>query len=623
MSTTIRGMTWILGLLALMAWARATSAQEMSPGGGSDAVSRVPADSVLLVYHSADVYGLLCHSHTIHVLRYTKMPHAAFDLARSSHLPDLEAYSAVLVATDRIRELSISDARRVAEYVAEGGGLAMLVPGWHPLLAKVFGRPAIFEPSYLPPDQEEPFMLHGLLLPGAEGLSLPALDFTSFDFSGVDAALEDDATVLASAGPDGRPLAWLHPYGEGRALFWNASLLGEKSFRGLVAQSLVAVQPRTVRPMANWAVVYLDDFPSPASPEKLDPIATEFDQAVAAFYAERWYPDIRRLADRYGVEYTSALVFSYGGSTAPPYRFEEWLMGRIIDDGRAVYYAPWISRRDAQFSEVGLHGYNHQPLLLKNWKTEEEMIRALKSARRRWKVDDIGPPPKTYVPPMNLIDSVGVRALSKAFPSINTIAGLHQGLFERGQDREFGPEPWNKNLYALPRNTSGYIMTGEMQLAMLSLLHVIGGWGHFIHPDDVFPNEDRYERLRSSGVDIPEEGFRWYGAPENDGLYYRFTEWLEFAKKHYPWVRYMKAQDAVHAMKRYQAMQFVSTSEGDQIIVEASLASSFFTVYSTHKEVLTGLEGGEVVHKGEAGLFTYYVVKSKQREVSFRLKENV
>ena len=118
------------------------------------------------------------------------------------------------------------------------------------------------------------------MMPGGENLTVGTLEAAPLD---VDAA--PDCDVLMTWGDD-RPAAWTCARGRGRVAFWNSTLLGTKPFRGHLLQTLALVQPRHVRPLAGWAVVYLDDFPSPASNAELDPIWTELRQTPAEFYAQ-------------------------------------------------------------------------------------------------------------------------------------------------------------------------------------------------------------------------------------------------------------------------------------------------------------------------------------------------
>jgi hypothetical protein len=100
---------------------------------------------------------------------------------------------------------------------------------------------------------------------------------------------------------------------------------------------------------------------------------------------------------------------------------------------------------------------------------------------KKWKEEGLGNPPATYIPPTNLIDSIGVQALAQSAPSIKVIAGLYAGFFELGQRREFGPEPWNGKFYCIPRVSAGFMIDDYTKTIILSAIAMLGVWTHFIH----------------------------------------------------------------------------------------------------------------------------------------------
>lgn len=609
------------GLLLLLLAQAGCSLRPTDPEPQSASPVPPASPSLLVLHHSGDSDGRMCYQHVRQTLSYTKLPYDSINLSTDS-LPPLDDYRTVVTTTERLGALSMPDARRLLRFVEEGGGLAVLFRGWHPILGPLFGRPTTFDPEYtLVPNER--LELHGRLMPGAGGLTLDSLSLSMLDVAAADTSLSPGTTVLATARRSGRPAAWYTPYGNGRTVFWNVGQLTSKSFRGAIIQSIAAVQPFSVRPLANWAALYLDDFPSPAVSTMMDPIASEFGLSAAEFYATRWYPDMRRLADEFGLTYTSTVTFSYNGSVRPPYRFQEWLNGRIALNGEVVYYSPWIARRDAHYSEMAFHGYNHQPLRRANWPSFAHMTKALTAARHRWHVDDLGPPPTTYVPPMNRIDSTGMQALTEIFPSLNVVAGLYGGTYALGQDREFGPDPWTDSLYALPRNTSGYILSDPLRLSMISLLEVLGAWGHFVHPDEVYPNEDRYESMRELGISIPDGGFQWYGESAQDGLYYQFREWLQFAHTQYPWLRYRTAQGAVSIMKNYDDLSWRWEEATDGAIrIRTSQTPSFFVAHAPAGIGPPDIRGGDLLQRTDTDLLTKFVVRATAPTITLQFADS-
>lgn len=564
----------------------------------------------LLLVDGEDAFAAPTAEHARTALRRAKVPFAEHDLGRDGPLPALDSFGAVLTATERLRLLSDDDARQLGAFVHNGGGLGVLYRAWDPRLAELLGLATDRAPSFALGPRET--VLTVPLMPGGEGIDVGTLEAAPLDVD-----VTPDCEVLMTWGTD-RPAAWTCARGGGRVAFWNSTLLGTKPFRGHLLQTLALVQPRHVRPLAGWSVVYLDDFPSPASNAELDPIWTELGQTPAEFYARTWYPDMVAVAEEAGLTYTSTVIYSYNGRTEAPFGFEEWAEGRIEDGLSRTLYSPWVMAEDARRSEVALHGYNHQSLTLELWPDRAPMVEALRAARQRWEAEDLAPLPVTYVPPMNWLDSVGVSALREAFPEIETIAGLYFGPAERGQDREFGPEPWAPELYALPRGTAGFIMNDGARLRTLTLLHSVGVWSHFVHPDEVYPNADRAETYSANGLPDPTAvGWRRPG-----GMLDEFREWVRFVQLRYPWLESVPAREATVRMRALDRLTLAyegeATAEGRRLDVRLSQPGQTLMTWARPGETLAEVRGGMVLDVWDGPLFTQYVVRSEGRRLTLR-----
>ena len=572
------------------------------------------APEVLLLVDGNDVYSAGPFDQTRKALDRAGVPHVVHDLAASAALPELGGFGAVITVVEQMRQLDGASADRLEAFVEAGGGLVVAHRGWSRRLSSLLGF-ASPEGVAFDLDPATTLRFRQPLMPGGDAMTLGNLRLSSYDTD-----VGPGCDVIADRGPDAAPTVWTCARGAGRVVYWNAALIGTKPYRGMLLQSLAAVYPEHVRPLANWAVIYLDDFPSPASNGQVAPIWQESKQTPAQFYAETWYPDMQRLAERYGLAYTSALIFAYNGRTEPPFPMNEWLTGRIDVRGDLTPYSPWITVESAHRDEMGLHGYNHQSLLTRLWGSQEAMEEALVVARDRWAYENIAPFPKTYVPPQNWIDSTGVAALRAVFPEIETVAGLYVGEYAVGQDREFGPEPWNPDLYALPRNTSGFILTDNHRLLLLSVLHTVGAWSHFVHPDEVFMNPDREETYRLMGLPPPGE-IGWYGK-DGDGFYPQFEAWLQFMETHYPWLESVTAEEAARRMRRFDQLEVAwergRDESGRQLAIDASFAGQIVTTWAAPGETLASATGAEVLHTWEGPLMTQIVLRVTDHHASLR-----
>lgn len=132
--------------------------------------------------------------------------------------------------------------------------------------------------------------------------------------------LRDDATVYAVTGDEGVPLVWSTELGKGRIVVDNIGVY-DKVMRGFYAASYSLLGDACAYPVLNSAVFFLDDFPSPVPEGDGQYIRQQYGLSIAEFYTKVWWPDLVRLAERYGIRYTGVMIENYGDDTeAPPTR---------------------------------------------------------------------------------------------------------------------------------------------------------------------------------------------------------------------------------------------------------------------------------------------------------------
>ncbi|RLG35684.1 MAG: hypothetical protein DRN91_09140, partial [Candidatus Alkanophagales archaeon] len=376
----------------------------------------------------------------------------------------LEDYTALVVAAESFSDVGAEDALAISEYVAAGGGLAVLVPARNPALDQAFGvsdQPAGDEATI-----SSGIHFVGDLVPGLEGLQIEGRDVG--EFRAREAATLDGVELLATTGDGGLPLVWQHRFGQGRVIYWNNDLLASKAFRGLAVQSVLAVHGGAVMSLVNAGIFHVDGFPAPPLVEGAD------------FYHQQWFPGMMALAGKYGIKYTWLADF---GRAEPPWDFDEWAGATIeIEEHETPYCAYMAYQVGRGGHELALQGYSEEA--------------ALEAVGRRWQEDSLGPLPTTYIPPSGGYDEAALAALRAALPSVQVVSGDAFGAFEEGGEREFGSEPWNEELFAMPRWTSGYADNPYTRLLALSELNTFGVWTHSIRADDALdPWGEQYDRL--------------------------------------------------------------------------------------------------------------------------------
>jgi len=507
-------------------------------------------EKILFIYDSSDPYAGEIVENTKWAFKYAKLNYDEFDLADypEVEIENFENYYVIVFATEFIKKISKEDCERIKKFVASGGGLAVIYRGYNENLSDVFGVKLkdrqnlflklgksgfVFNVNFLP-------MLAGTFIPDSILKDLSMFDFIHFG----------DKKIIASSSA-GVPVAWILRYGLGKVIFWNTSLLSNKLFRGFITQSIASVSDKFVQPVPNFAVIFIDYFPTAVPNVKKKIIWDEFGLTMAEYHFFVFYPDMMKLADEFGLKYTAGLVFNYGADIKPPFHLTEWRTGKAKVFDKEIEVSKTIARQFKLKNELAFHGYNHFSLLIDEWKNIENMKEALKYAQKKWKEEGLGELPITYIPPTNLIDSIGVQALAQSFPSIKVIAGLYSGFFDVGQYREFGREPWNGKFYCIPRVSAGFFIDDYVKTLILSEIAMLGVWTHFVHPDDIIYTPDEVEN--------PELVRNWFYLPwrgkNSEGLYFKFRDWLQKLKENYPFLRFMTCKEACNEMMRFENLK--------------------------------------------------------------------
>ncbi len=305
----------------------------------------------------------------------------------------------------------------------------------------------------------------------------------SISNSTIDVQLDLDTELYAET-PEGVKLMWKKDYGDGSILYFNGTMLNEKNNRGMIFGGLRKLMDDWIHPFVNAKIMYIDDFPAPIPYGNHPKIDEEFGISIRQFFKEIWWPDMLAQAKMYNLKYTAVFIGSYDDDTVQV--GEDYL---TVDFTDIAYYGKEVL---SDGGELGIHGYNHQPLTLdelydktyeyKKWPSIENMDKALISL-----IDEVKSvfPEYTmtsYVPPSNIISPDGRTSLKK------TDLRIIGALYSRGEDldgyeQEFGLA--NDNIIEFPRFTYKYAYDDDLKWISYNAATVFGMSSHFVHPDDV------------------------------------------------------------------------------------------------------------------------------------------
>lgn len=414
--------------------------------------------------------------------------------------------------------------------------------------------------------------------------------------SSLDVTISKDSKVHIVA-EDRLPLVWEKSIGDGEVFFVNGQLLSEKSNRGVLSGIISEIGDSFIYPVINSKVLFLDDFPAPIPDTKSEHIYNEYGMDDYKFFINVWWPDMIKNFNKYNIKPTGLLIYNYEDLTSNLENFDgEKYLESLIVQGRNLIEAG---------GELGIHGFNHQPLILneyendtlgyKKWNSFDDMIEAqtqLKEfIKRVYPNYDI----KAYVPPSNIISDEGVKALKEIFPEINTIAALYVADKESmAYEQEFTKKD---GIYNFPRYASGCELGEFEKWSLYNGLTTNGVFSHFIHPDDVLDSE------RGNGLTWKE-------------LNKEFINLIEDNYENFKWLQAHTISEGVTALDNYINTEsvFEYTEEGVKGYLKNSTKKDYF-ILRTNKKI--SKSKGCTYEKIDENI---YLVSSNNVEFSIDLK---
>lgn len=528
---------------------------------------------VLIIKNRKDEVGEEISLQVTRALDYTKVPYKTLDLGLISEGVEIPKSIRLIINTSYlINEISDSDNEKIIRFVVNGGSLLFTSPLSYDNFSFLQGiKP---QSDFLIQKNTKGFHFDRNLFSNFQGRDY-GTDFSITHDGFARSQFKDDIIVYASAKNDTTfPVIIGNKIGLGEVITINSNTPVQKDYRGVLFSTILKGLGGIPYSVANVGTIFLDDFPSPLYNEKIEPIASEYGVDQATFVSKIWWPDTKAFADTFNIDYSAMTAFNYNANITPPFDFEEWQSSRISIEGKDVEASIYLAKDVAESRhELAFHGYNHFSLWLADWDNMNFMAASLQSSRKRWRIDRLGDLPRTYVPPTNYIDSVGVQAITRGMPSIKVLSSLYLGYKEDGGEREFGNEPYNSKIFDYPRITSGYTMGDNSLFDQHSLQLLTGIWTHFIHPDDVFQVSQRKEDEFESRNPL---GLGWKGSKEHGyGLYHVFKDRVQYTRKSYPFIRMVTAERGARVAQDWRKKEASYKEQGNSYLLTTRYPSNY------------------------------------------------
>ncbi|MDD2362376.1 MAG: DUF2194 domain-containing protein [Oscillospiraceae bacterium] len=493
--------------------------------------SRLPTECMLLVDSSVS-YSVEFYTQMKFILESMSVGYDFIDI-RKTDIPDYGEYNTVVLCIPDFAVMG-SKLQSLFNWVNDGGRLFLLCP-IEPTTAV---RTIIYQ--------------IGVVEMGGEYIPISGLkiktDFMigskNFTFNwGIDAGLSavtlrlSPDTIIHVVSDESIPLLWERECGKGRVVVNHLSLSGKQS-RGYYASAYSLLDDAFAYPVINSSTIFIDDFPSPL-PSGFNPYINKFNNRdTESFFTNVWWPDMMSLAKQYGLKYTGLLIETYNDETEGPFE-RNAIVNRYSYFGRMLL---------GMGGEIGLHGYNHQPICFKGfdykgkvdynlWENYDDALSALNELKSfsssLFKNQEFS----VYVPPSNIISEEGQKLITDNFPNIKTISGIY--IKEDIElEQEFCVTP--DGIINYPRVIAGADIDSFDRWIVFNELSFHYVNSHFIHPDDVLDPERGADKGWSVMLSKLTAHVKWI-----DGVA--------------PSIRKLTASDGAKAIQRYNTISVKRT----------------------------------------------------------------
>ena len=531
------------------------------------------------------------------ILLDMKIAHRDVDLALdgADAIPSLASFDRVILLMPSLDGLGthLSD---IMSWVSAGGSLMLAMPPDNSSYLQVIAsKLGIESAGYDYATAESIVPSEDFMLGGGE-----RYEFSDPFDSSLSVSLRETAHVWARTGDAGTPLIWSNDCGSGHTVVCNIGIY-DKVMRGFYASAISLLGDATAYPVINSAVFYLDDFPSPVPSGDGTYIKRDYGLSIADFYTKVWWPDLQKLAQKYGIRYTGVMIENYEDAV------NQTEPARQPDTTQFRYFGGMLLQMGG---ELGFHGYNHQPLALwdtdygtlydyKTWKNKETLVASLNELIAFQ--DEVLPNAhgSVYVPPSNILSVRARKLIGTDVPRIKTIASTY---FEDGTDlpyvQEFGVA--SDGIVEQPRIVSGGMVDDSyMRLAAVSELNMHYVSTHFMHPDDLL-DPDRGAK----------EGWEIY----KGGL----VDYLGWLTKSAPDLRRQTGSECSGAIQRFSSVTVsVDTSADAWTLSLGNFRDEAWLMFRANNGEPGAVMGGELTHLTG----NLYLLKANDKTLTIERKE--
>lgn len=554
-----------------------------------------PSVETLVLFDSSYAEERIVDQNVTETLNSMRVPYDSVDVSAPGKIA-FNQYKSVIVAFRDLNDLK--QLQEMVDWVEAGGGVFFAT---YPEFSKDFY--SLYRKMGVRSAEDGLITVLGFtfttdLLPGAKGRVLEGTE-EFLNNKSIPLQLEPDSLVHITSADNYRlPLLWQKDFGKGRFVVSNTDQFISRANHGILGAAFSLLHDAFVYPVINSSVYFLDDFPAPVPEGSYPTITKEYQRDTRSFFLDIWWPDMQKLADKYGLVYTGLLIETYNDKTVPP--FSEDISG---EDHR--YRGRLLLKTGG---EIGLHGYNHIPLCMKkdginklldytDWPSIENEQMSLKALNDFGHTLFPGQAFRVYVPPSNVLCPEARAWLPKVLPDLKVISSLllaDEGVESYIQNFEEAPD----GIVEFPRVVSGYYLYEYSQLALINELGLHYVNSYFIHPDDILDPERSENRTWEQMRDAFEQEVKWV----HDST---------------PGMRSMTVEEGAAAVQRYYRLKVNGAFEnGNYVIHLGSFYDTASLMLRTSREPVD-ITGGKIT-KVTSSL---YLIQANQPDLTIRFRK--
>lgn len=478
---------------------------------------------------------------------------------------DVSSYQNFIFVTDTFLGFRKNVYQNIREKIArEGGGIFLLTnPPYSPFNRYVGIESLDIKDSYI----GKGIKFFTKFFPGLDSLVMKNNELAGYTHK---PKLSSEVEIIAKDSEE-IPILWKKALGKGEIYYVNTSLFAEKIARGLMTQIISLGSPWYIGVNLNSKLVHIDDFPSPIPRYKDEIIYKSYGMDTYDFYNQIWWKDMEALARRKNIKYSAFIIGDYNDDVDKEKMKESHTLTlRDLDKrGRRLFI---------HGGELGIHGYNHNPLAFEGdidfeelnyhpWKSDKDVDEGLR------KLDEIikelwGEDIKiySYVPPSNILTFRGKKILYNHYPNLKIISSLFYGDGDKGSFvTEVGRDSDFPSIYLLPRFSSGFSKDEEKMWNIYNALAMYGYFSHFVHPDDILSEDRGY-------------GKDW------EQLLREFEGILGDLNENLPYLEPTLNYQLLEKYLNIENIKIYSERKGDQIEIEVKNFTSPFNIFFRLKD---------------------------------------